>query len=431
MEKVEGLYYRIVREDKGFDSGVKPLVSRITEDLPLIKDAYNYFKFTILDSKNNIVDGDIELIGISHGMINPGETPIAHDICVELDDDGELVNAGKSKTRLEPVFLKNTFLPHKKSLIRYLNKTILKGSDDGIVLNILEGPLNNIPQANESIAFLEIKGIALPSDVYKGDEIEIKIEMSASREIKASVYFPRINKEFSGVYNGTNADLPVSKFKEEIEFLHENLEIEIKEAIEREEYETADHLSSLQKKVNELVDISDKMPDDDSTDARHKAISKKRKLAQEIDDATKNKRIELIKIEYSKDKDWCQEIVTANGSDSDRKMFKDIVNREQIFLNGTSMVKIKEAIDDLNNLGFNILWKTPEFLEAKFKQLIAKPQLFNDQSQGNSLTEAGHLAISNKNYDRLRQVNFDLIGLMPNNSSINSHNDKEGRIGFF
>lgn len=427
---IAGFFYRITREDKGFDSGVKPLSARISEDLPLVKEAFNYFKFTILDAQNNIIDSDIELIGIAQGGIGAGETPIAHDICIEVDDDGELFNVGKSKTTLLPVFLKNTFLPQKKTVMRYMNKTVLKDSDDKAVLNILEGPHINIPQANNSIGFLEIRGTSLPADIYKGDELEIKIEMSPSREIKASVYFTRINKEYSGVYNGTDTSLSVEKFKDEIGLLNDSLEIEIKEAIDREEYETADKLDKLKKRVDELVKISDKMPDDDSTDTRHKEIVKKRILAQEIDNATKNKRVELLKIEYDKDKEWCQKIVTDNGNDHDHKMFNDITVREQIFLKATNPAKVKEAIDDLNSLGFNILWRTPDWLEAKFNRLIEKPQLFNDQSHAKSLMEAGHLAITNKNYDRLKQINFDLIDLLPRTPNSNAKNDKDGMIGW-
>ena len=427
---INGYFYRIIREDKGFDSGVKPLTARISEDLPLVKDAYNYFKFTILDSQNNIVDADIDIIGISQGLINPGETPLAHDICIEIDDDGELVNIGKSKTSLLPIFLKNMFLPQSKKVIRYMNKPVMKDSDDKAILNILEGSHTNIPQANESIGFMVIKGSSIPSDIYKGDELEIKIEMSASREIKASVYFPRINKEYTGVYNGINASLPVEKFKDEIFTLNDTLDIEIKEAIEREEYETAEILDKLKKKTNDLVVISDNMPDDDSTDRRHKLIGEKRKLAQEIDDATKNKRIELLIKEYNSDKVWCKKIVDENGNDQDHKLFNDIIIREQIFLKSTVPVKIKEAIDDLNNLGFNILWKTPSWLTAKFNKLIEKPQLFNEQSKAISLIEAGRLAITNNNFDSLRRINYDLIDLLPRSVNSNSKNDKEGLIGW-
>lgn len=40
---IEGLFYQITREDKGYDSGRKPLTNRISEDLPLVKNSYNFF----------------------------------------------------------------------------------------------------------------------------------------------------------------------------------------------------------------------------------------------------------------------------------------------------------------------------------------------------------------------------------------------------
>jgi len=429
---LEGMFYRIRREDNGFDSAVKPLQARISEDLPLVKNSHNYFKFTILDAQNNIVDSEIELIAISQGGIDPGETPIAHDVCIEVDDDAEFLSDNSNPgTRLQLAFRKNTFLPTVFKSIRTINRTVLKDSDNSIFLNILEGPQTNIPLANESIAFLEVKGTSLPSDIYKGDEIELKIEMSASREIKASIYFPRMNREFTEVYHGTNTDLPVKKFKSEIEQLNNTLEIEIKEAIQREEYETADQLTSLQKEVDDLVYIADKMPDDDTTDTKLKAIAKKRALAQEIDKATKNKRIELLTIEYNNDKKWCQEIVNENGNDHDNKILNDIIACEPIFLQATTPINIHEAIDDINKLAFSILWRTPAFLEERFSRLTEKPQVFNDQNQAQSLMEAGKLAILNKNYDRLKQVNFDLIGLLPNNPNTRSKDNKENGMGYF
>lgn len=423
---LEGLFYKIMREDKGFDSGIKPLSARISEDLPLVKDAHNYFKFTILDAQNNIVDADIELIGISQGGPGPGDTPVAHDICIEIDDEFALPINNILPTKLRLLIKKNTFLPTTGKVILTVNKTILKDSEDKIIINVCEGSHTNIPQANDTIAYLEIKGSMLSSDIYKGDEIEIKIEMSASRELKAWTYLHRINREFEIIYNGTLQILPPSKFKQEIAMLNDSLEFEIKEAIEREEYGAAEELTKLQKKVDELIEISVSMPDDDSTETRFVMIQQKRKLAQEIADVTKNKRIELLTIEYKKDKEWCQEILNDNGNDQDHKMFNDIVVREQIFLKSAYPITIKNAIEDLNNLGIEILWKSPDFLENKFKRLIEKPQLFNDQSQAKTLIEVGHIAIENKNYDRLRQINLDLISLMGGKKSNSGNDYKEG-----
>jgi hypothetical protein len=62
-------------------------------------------------------------------------------------------------------------------------------------------------------------------------------------------------------------------------------------------------------------------------------------------------------------------------------------------------------------------------------QLIEKPQLFNDQEQAKSLIEAGNLAITHKNYDRLREVNLGLISLLPKN--VQQEAMTGGTIGFY
>ena len=205
------------------------------------------------------------------------------------------------------------------------------------------------------------------------------------------------------------------------------MESEISEAVGREDYETAEILNNLQKKVNVLVENSDKLTSDDSTDDKFKLENKKREIAQEIDNATKDKRITVLKIRYSEDKEWCKKIVDENGNDHDHKMFNEIAGREQVFLNSITPMKIMEASENLLDLGSNILWRTPSFLEARFRRLIEKPQLFNDQEQAKSLMEAGNLAITNKNYDRLKEVNFGLISLLPKGSQAEA---KTGKIGF-
>ena len=183
----------------------------------------------------------------------------------------------------------------------------------------------------------------------------------------------------------------------------------------------------MKKEVDVLIGNSNQLTDDDVTDKKFQYEANKRKIAQEIDNATRDKRIAVLKIKYNKDKEWCKKIVDKNGNDHDHKLFNEIVGKEQAFLNSITTVKIMEAIDELLSLGSNILWRTPEFLEARFKWLIEKPQLFNDQEQAKSLMEAGNLAITNKNFDRLREVNWGLISLLPKNVQQEA---RTGKIGF-
>lgn len=420
---IDGLFYQITREDKGYDSGRKKLTARVSEDLPLLKNSYNFFRFTILDGQNNIVDTDVELIGIAHGKYNVSGQPLPYDICLVRDANPELDG---STTKLDLIFQKNTILPQKKVVSPTLNKTIVKGSDEKIIIKVVEGSQYNLPEANQTIGNLEIPGKKVSRDILRNTEIEITLEMSESRDLKVTVYIPMSDQQFTEVFSPSKRNLSVIELQEEVEVLEEKLETEISEAVQREDYETADSLTTLKKKVEELVGNTNELTDDDVTDKKFDYENKKRQIAQEIDNATRDKRIALLKIKYNEDKEWCKQIVDENGNDHDHKLFNDIVGREQSFLNSITPVKIMEAIDELVELGAVVLWRTPQFLENRFKRLIEKPQLFNDQEQAKSLIESGNLAITNKNYDRLREVNWGLISLLPKSAQQEA---KTGKFG--
>ncbi len=421
---IDGLFYRIIREDKGFDSGIKKLTSRISEDIPLVKDSYNFFRFTIYDDKNNIIETDIELIGIAQGKYNVAGQPLPNDICLQRDSDIDL--EGKS-TILDRYFEKNTLLPQKRSKSHYLNKTIIKGSNEKIKINILEGPHSSLPEANSSIGYFEITGTQVTRDIVRGAEIEISLEMSESRDLKVIVYIPMSDQQFTKVFNPTQRHTTVENLIDEVDTLNETLESEIKEAVDREDYETAETLNNIKKKVDILINDSNQLTKDDVTDKKYQYEDIKRKIAQEVDNATKDKRISVLKNQYNEDKTWCKKIVDENGNDHDQKLFYEIVSREQAFLNSITPAKIMEAIDEMITLGSNVLWRTPSFLEARFNRLIEKPQLFNDQEQAKSLIESGKLAIANKNFDRLKEINWGLISLLPKNAQSDA---RTGKIGF-
>ncbi|MDR3711963.1 MAG: Hsp70 family protein [Puia sp.] len=421
--KIEGLYYQITREDKGYDSGRKKLTARISEDLPLLKNSYNFFRFVILDELNNVVDTDIELIGIAHGKYNVSGQPLPYDICLVKDANPDIEGAS---SKLELIFQKNTILPQKRTIYPTLNKTVLKGGDEKIIIKVVEGSQYNLAESNQTIGHLEITGKSLSRDILKNTEIEITLEMSESRDLKVTVYIPMSDQQFTEVFNPSQRNLVVSDLKEDVKTMEEQLETEISEAVKREDYETADTLTALKKRVDNLVGDAGHLTEDDVTDKKYQYEDDKRKIAQEIDLATRDKRISLLKIKYEEDKEWCRQILQENGNDHDHKLFNDIIAREPSFLNSATPIKILEANDELINLGANILWRTPSFLESRFSRLIEKPQLFNNQDQAKSLIESGNLAIANKNYDRLREINWGLIGLLPKTAQQEA---KTGRFG--
>lgn len=420
--KTDGLSYRITRQDGGFDSGLKKLTERISEDLPLVDGAFNFFSFVVYDSQNNIVETDIEPIGINSGFGISGQ-PIPEDICLEVDDYD---NPGK--TRLKPIFFKNSILPLRSQAISFpLNKGLIKGNDDDFIyINVLEGSHLALPEANKVIGFMEIRGTQIKRDIAKGSDIEITISISESRDITISVYLNMADQEFKQTFNPKERHTPVEFLKEQVEELSEKLDLEIEEATEKEDFETASALSKLKKEMESVSDETESLTSDDVTDKRYQLEDKKRKIAQEIDSATKNKRIQQVKAHYFETKEECEKMLDENGNDHERKTFNDIVAQESAFFSTNSPLKIQEKSDELYSIISRIRWRTPEFLAGIFKWCRDNQTRMNDQAQAKSLVDAGVFAIESRNWERLAEINSGLLNLLPRGA------EKEAttRIGF-
>lgn len=419
---IDGLSYRITRQDGGFDSGLKKLTERISDDLPLVDAAFNFFSFVVYDSQNNIVETDIEPIGINSGFGISGQ-PIPEDICLEVDDYD---NPGK--TRLKPIFLKNSILPLRSQAISFpLNKGLIKGNDDDFIyINVLEGSHLALPEANKGIGFMEIRGTQIKRDIAKGSDIEITISISESRDITISIYLNMADQEFKQTFNPKERHTPVEFLKEQVEELSGKLDLEIEEATEKEDFETASALSKLKKEMESISDETESLTSDDVTDKRYQLEDKKRKIAQEIDSATKNKRIQQVKAYYFETKEECEQMLDENGNDHERKTFNDIVSQESAFFATNSPLKIQEKSDELHSIISRIRWRTPDFLVGIFKWCRDSQTRMNDQAQAKSLVDAGTFAIESRNWERLAEINSGLLNLLPRGS------EKEAttRIGF-
>lgn len=404
----EGLSFRITRQDGGFDSGIKKLTERISEDLPLVDGAFNFFSLVVYDSQNNIIETDIEPIGINSGFGISGQ-PIPEDICLEVDDYD---NPGK--TRLVLMFQKNSVLPLRKQITFPLNKGLIKDNEeDYVIINVLEGTHLALPEANKGIGFLKITGKQVTRTVAKGSDIEITLSMTESRDLTISAYLNMADQEFKQTFNPKERHTPIEFLKEQVADLSEKLELEIQEATEKEDFETAGALSKLKKEMENVSDETESLTSDDVTDKRYQLEDKKRKIAQEIDSATKNKRIQQVKAHYFEIKAECEKMLDENGNDHERKIFNDIVAQESAFFSTNSPLKIQEKSDEIHSIVGKIRWRTPDFLKGIFQYCKNNQSKMNNLDEAKSHIDAGNFALASENWERLREINFELLDLLP------------------
>ncbi|MEI6707993.1 MAG: Hsp70 family protein [Methylococcales bacterium] len=421
---IDGLFYRITRADGGFDTGLKTLKSKINEDLPLVQKSFNFFKLAVYDQKNNLITTNAEQIGIAQDTYNIGGQPLPEDICLEVDDEEH-----SGKTKLALVFQRNDGLPLHKKFTRALNKTVKKGSNDEVItIRVFEGRHDTLPEANKPIGFIQIKGTDLSRDVVKGSDIEITLEMSESRDVIITAYLQMADQEFKHIFVPENRDVPVELLIEQVETLSEKLKHEIHQAEKRNENDTVKSLVTLKKQMVEIQNESYDLTADDVTDKRYQLEDKKRKLAQEIDNATRDKHLQVAKADYLEKKQSAKEISADYGNEQEKEAINGIFSQEPAFLNSNNIIKIREKTGELRSLILMILWHTPHFLQSVFQDLLENSYgSFKDKEQAEILINAGKFALQVENWERLSEVNGGLFNLLPDTVQ----NEVTTKIGFY
>jgi molecular chaperone DnaK len=411
--------YKIIREDGGFDSGLKPLNNRISEDLPLVKNSYNFFKLTIYDQYNNIVK--IENIEITQGKYTITGQPIPEDISLEVDDYNYI------KTKLELIFKKNTILPIKKSITKEINKTIKVGSNDSIIINVLEGDSNAIPEANKVLGFIKISGKDIDRDIIKGADIELTFEISESRDLTVSAYIPMIEQEFRQIFNPKNRSVNIFELNDDINELSHSINESLNFARENNDYEKTESLYSLQSEIKEIEQEINSINENDTTDKRYQIEDQKREIAQKYFKTIRDEKINRIKKEYLDIKPEVEKLVAQYGDYLEQEYLKEIIQKENIYLNSNNISKIEELLEELKTLRLQMYWKDPNFVKSIFVWLIEDEPNFKDTTRANLLIGKGLKFLEKDNIEELSDITRELLGL-----ALKEDKRKiENKIGFY
>ena len=405
---VKGLFYRITRQDGGFDSGLKPLENRFNEYLILAKNTYNLFDLKIYDAKNNQLNVEVAPIGITQGRYSVVGQPLPNDICLEIDD----IESGT--TALDVIFEKNSVLPTKRTLVKEITKTIKKGSKDQITINVVEGPGYAMPSANQTIGMISIVGEELTRDLVKGSDIEITLEISESRDLKINAYLLLTDQEYEDVFNPSERYVSITRLQDELVKVFTELNDEIRDAENQENFELAAELNGIKKELRSLMIRSKKLAPDDVTDEKFQIEDQKRKLAQRIDNLTRDKHIIKVKMDYFSTKRLTKDVLEADhATDSDKKQFDDILSREKSFLATNSRLKIQEVIDQMHDIRGRVAWRNPNYVISLFYYYVDQRDSYRDKRRGTEIIAQGEEAIKNENWDRLRICVNQLYALLP------------------
>lgn len=399
-----GMFYRIQRDDGGFDSGLKTLSSSISEIIPLVKNSANYFTLKVFNDRNDCVY-TAPAIEIVQGKFGIAGQPLPEDICIELDDTEEL------NTRQEVIFAKNSILPLRKTLIKEVTRTIKKNSDDSLIINILEGSHTSNPLSNKPIGIIEISGKNLERDVTRRSDVEITLEMSESRDLKVTAYVAMSDQEFTDVFNPTERYVNGKKLVEEIQQLRNDIRNEINLAENGEHYEILAQLTSQEEEANHLFAEISRLREKDVTDLKYQLQDRKRKLNIAFENATRDRKVAGVAHEYFEMKHTIETLLEKPENEADKPKFERLISSEKQLMKSGNHRLIRRRTAELNKLRFDMEWRQPQYVIFIFYQF--KKLEYPDKVEAQKLIDSGNEALERKNYDELQAVINMLSGMLP------------------
>lgn len=388
--------YRILRGDGGYDSGMVPFKDTASEFVSLLPKMKNNFFLEIFDTKKNTVYLQNDIV-ISQGLYNVSGQLLPQDICIELDDkDGA--------TYLDVIFKRNSILPLNKTLYKTFSKSIIKGSNDKIIINVVEGKGGTMPGSNLSIGYIELSATQIQDDLIEGTDIEIQVSMDESRGLTVQLYISSIDQEINETFHISSREVSVGKALQDIELAELMIKTEVDLSSENEEFEFSVKLMQLSLKLETLKTELTTITDDRATEEKYRLDEKKRQLLAELDSFTRSRDLQIQIQNFKKEKEIFIE-QESYASFNQVSNFNNIIDREKEIIGSGDKFLIRRTCDELREINEKVYLQNNENYISVFIQLKMQPaHFYKDLDKIADLFQQGDAAVSARDYILLKQL---------------------------
>lgn len=402
-------FYRFLRNDGGFDTGLQSYDGKIKQYVKLLPDSTNQFSLRLFSASQKELTGDIPAVKITQGNYALQGQPLPLDICVEVDD------LERKSTRLEVVFPRNTLLPVRKTITRQISRSISKESGDSLTIKVLEGEGAGIPAAALPIGHIRLEGQQLERDLVRGSDVEITLEMDESRILTVEVYLMMTDQTIQEVFIPEKRAVDIQTLRDDLRRLMGRVKTELQEAERRDQFDLARGITDLEFELIDLIDGAAMLSLEDVTDARYQIEDRLRKIAGELHARTKGQELVRVKEEYFSQKRVLEHVLEEyEAGPDDHKSAKEILAEEKLTLSSDSSQKIRLFTERLQNMTLQVRWRSSKYVRSLYIQLklMTEASYLNPQKARELFTQ-GDEALQQHNDHQLRVVINQLFDLLP------------------
>jgi len=408
-EVPQKVFVEVARNDKAWSSGRIELVGDAEIiDIHLYPGRTNGFSVTLFDEKGDIFLCDPSSFTIIQGMKIASAT-LPYHLCVEA------IHTIMGKQCIVPIegLTKNKTLPCKGKGTFKTQKDIRPGNkEDQIHISLFDTqePYSRAFTDERAGTFI-ITGDQLPQFLPKDSDVELTVEIDASRRIKCAAYFPHIDETVEHVFEGITKNEPkADELERDIDKAKHTLSM-LLAGVENIDASRADKLEQ------QLDEVSNRLQQGRADYARKMEIlARLREIWREIDKLQEDSEWPNTEQELCESLNRISTTQERYGNDETAKIVVQFRQHAQAIIKDKDIKLAKELIEQVysleymmlkDNIGLWVSWLKgfdDNFDVHEWKNKSAARRLIDEGKQ---------ILMNNPSKSKIESIVRQLFGLLP------------------
>jgi molecular chaperone DnaK len=418
VESIPGVEIKIDAEGGLWTSGWMKLQDGIFEAPVSLKEGdITTFWVYARDGLGRLIETDTSEFRVRHGLV-PSSPPLPHQLSIEI------VNPGGTPT-LDPVFSKGTPLPAQRTL-RYRSTHVLAPEKPGsdLVIKLWEGEFLGDPEANEWVGNVVLAHDRVKRSVPEGAEVEVTIQIDASRLISVEAFVSHLNQHFTeGLYLPQREEQDFSNLSHQVassamEYRQRLDEIE-RTAAHVDDPSTQAEIEALRRDLDALdarAPSPAEAPENTNPDDARRIVEDAKTVRGRLD------RIERRTAGQDGPRDDARSLASIEGAEKAIGQFGTSLEKQQLAMLRRELERaaaksddkaIRRVCDEIDGLRWRALFKHDWFWREIFASLAAPNTPFVNPAEAQRQIAEGRASISSGDGEGIRAAVRALWKLQP------------------
>jgi molecular chaperone DnaK len=365
----------------------------------------NNFHIELFDATGTQCEIEPNNIHYTVGQTITGQ-PLTHNISIAL-----------ANNKTDIFFEKGMPLPGRKTMtVKTAYDVRREQANEKIKIPVVEGE-NEKANRNPKIGHLEIPASKLKRDILAGSEIEVTLEMDASRIVTLEAYLPMLDQEFEATLN---FDDYVKEAKNP-DKLYEDFEYEKKRLIKFEKKAWEIDHTHAQKLIKEIQAegiehqfekfIIAASADANAASGCHDCLLKLRAKLGAVEDLLEWPLLVSAAEDQMKE---TRRVVAQHGNDKDKQILIELERETRQAIESRDTDILRRKNDDLWRISSGIHWRQPDWVVDSFYYIEGRKATMSNSVAAERLIYQGRLAIDAGDLPRVRETLRELCNLLPN-----------------